>query len=150
MKAKWSNKMVTKQKMVLFILIFFLVCFLEAFQEENQKGKREKFMQAKAEEWWQINDDYTFVLRKPDDAYDDWRYIFRNKYSLTWHDLFHTVDRIGKYKCVFIINTKGYLRRWKYVKYGKFEDKEIKIKYGWILGTTVEDARRMLAGVKSQ
>jgi len=137
--------MTEKQKTFFFILFFFLVCFLGAFQEENQKGEKEKFMQAKVGEWWQINDDYTFVLSEPDDAYDDWRYIFRNKYSLTWHDFFYTVDRIGKYKWVFVIDTKGYLERWKYVKYGRFEDEEIKIKYGWILGTTVEDAEKGLA-----
>jgi len=131
-----------KQKMVLFVLFLFFVCLLGVSQEGNQK--EEKFMQAKAGEWWQINDDYTFVLREPDDAYDDWRYIFRNKYSLTWHDLLYTIDRIGKYKWVFIISTKGYLERWKYVKYGKYEKEEIKVKYGWILATTVEDAEKRL------
>jgi len=128
--------------MVLFVLFLFFVCLLGVSQEGNQK--EEKFMQAKAGEWWQINDDYTFVLREPDDAYDDWRYIFRNKYSLTWHDLLYTIDRIGKYKWVFIISTKGYLERWKYVKYGKYEKEEIKVKYGWILATTVEDAEKRL------
>ncbi len=59
------------------------------------------------------------------------------------------MDRIGKYKFVYIIDTKGYLGRWKYVKYGKFEDDEIKIKYGWILGTTVEDAEKRVMGLKN-
>jgi hypothetical protein len=88
------------------------------------------------------------VLKEPDDAYDDWRYIFRNKYSLTWHDFIYTIDRIGKYEWVFIINTKGYLERWKYVKYGKCKDEDIKIEYGWILGTTVEDAEKRQAKPK--
>lgn len=131
--------------MVLFILFFFFVCFLGKSQEGNRKEEKEKFIQAKPGEWWQINDDYTYVLKEPDDAYDDWRYIFRNKHSLTWHDLIYTIDRVGKYKWVFILNTKGYLERWKYVKYGKWEDEEIKVKYGWILGTTVEDAEKRLA-----
>ena len=99
-------------------------------------------MQAKDGEWWRINDGYTRVLSEPDSAYDDWRYIFRNKFSLTWDDFLHTIDIIGKFKCVFIIHTAGYLERWKYVKYGEFEKGVIRLKYGWILGTTVEDAEK--------
>jgi hypothetical protein len=140
--------MMEKQKMVLFILVFFLVCFLGKSEEGNQKGNKEKFMEARGGEWWQIQDDYTYILKEPDDAYDDWRYIFRNKYSLTWHDFIYTIDKVGKYKWVFIVNTRGYLERWKYVKYGKYEDEEIKVKYGWILGTTVEDAEKRQAKPK--
>jgi len=73
-------------------------------------------------------------------SYDDFRYIFRNKYSLTWHDIEHTKAIIDKYKHVFVLETTGYVERWKYVKYGKISKGNLCIKYGWILATTVEDA----------
>ena len=62
--------------------------------------------------------------------------------SLTWHDLEYTIDMVGKYKLVFIIKTVGYLERWKYVKYAKAHKGRLKIKYGWILGTTVENTEK--------
>lgn len=137
------SKTVIKEKLVSFILIFFFLCFFGASQEKEQRAKKEKFMQAKDGEYWRINDDYTRVLSEPDSSYDDWRFIFRNKYSLTWDDLFHTIDIIGKFKCVFVIQTEGHLERWKYVKYGEFEKGVIRLKFGWILGTTVEDAENI-------
>ncbi len=132
-----------KKIALLFILGFFISCIPASYQTVKLNQKKEKFLNATRGEHWRINDAYTFVLKKPDTAYDNWRYIFRNKYSITWHDLVYTIDMIGRYKHVFIIETQGYLERWKYVKYGKCKDGDIKAYYGWILATTVENAEKV-------
>ena len=128
------------KKAILLLIAVFI--FNLSISTQHLESKNTKFMDAKPGEWWRINDEYTFVLDKPDFSYDDWRYIFRNKYSITWHDLKYTIDMVGKYKLVFIKKTVGYLERWKYVKYGKAHKGKLKIKYGWILGTTVENTEK--------
>jgi hypothetical protein len=124
------------------ILIFFISCVLLA-QTENPGLGKERFIKAKVGEIWRINDDYTYILKYRDHTYDNWQYIFRNKYSLTWHDVLYTIDMIGKYKHVFILKSEGYAERWKYVRYGRIKDSESKKYYGWILATTVENAMRV-------
>ena len=128
------------KKAILLLIAVFI--FNLSISTQHLESKNTKFMDAKPGEWWRINDKYTFVLDEPDSSYDDWRYIFRNKYSITWHDLEYTIDMVGKYKLVFIIKTVGYLERWKYVKYAKAHKGRLKIKYGWILGTTVENTEK--------
>lgn len=122
------------------IMVVFLHSYLS---NQHLESKSQKFIEAKPGEWWRINDKYTLVLDEPDFHYDDWRYIFRNKYSITWHDFEHTIDMIGRYKHVLVIKTMGYVERWKFVKYGKSEKGILKIKYGWILGTTVEGSEKI-------
>jgi len=129
-----------KKASLLMIIVFILNSSLST---QHLMSKSQKFIEAGPGEWWRINDKYTLVLDEPDFSYDDWRYIFRNKYSITWHDLEHTVDMIGRYKHVFILKTTGYVERWKFVKYGKFDKGILKIKYGWILGTTVESSEKI-------
>lgn len=131
------------KKSVLYIQIFFVSFGLVSAQTENSIRRKEKFIKAKVGEMWRINDDYTYVLKYRDYSYDNWQYIFRNKYSLTWHDVFYTIDRIGKYKHVFVLKSEGYAERWKYVKYGKAKDSALRKYYGWILATTVENATKV-------
>lgn len=127
------------------ILLLISVCVFSpsiSTQCLESKARAIKFIDAKPCEYWRINDDWTRVYDKPDSTYDDFRYVFRNKYSLTYYDIEHTIDVVGKYKMVKILKEVGYAKRWKYVRYGKPANKDIAVKHGWILGTTVEDAEK--------
>lgn len=123
------------------ILLLTAICvFNLSIFAQPLESKKVKFIDAKPGECWRINDDWTRIYDEVESSYDDFRYIFRNKYSLTWHDIDHTIDVIRKYKYVFVIKTSGYVEHWKYVKYGKINKGNLYIKYGWILATTVENA----------
>lgn len=123
------------------ILLLTAICvFNLSIFAQPLESKKVKFIDAKPGECWRINDDWTRIYDEVESSYDDFRYIFRNKYSLTWHDINHTIDVIRKYKYVFVIKTSGYVEHWKYVKYGKINKGNLYIKYGWILATTVENA----------
>jgi len=123
------------------ILLLTAICvFNLSIFAKPLESKKVKFIDAKPGECWRINDDWTRIYDEVESSYDDFRYIFRNKYSLTWHDIDHTIDVIRKYKYVFVIKTSGYVEHWKYVKYGKISKGKLHQKYGWILATTVENA----------
>ena len=123
------------------ILLLTAICvFNLSIFAQPLESKKVKFIDAKPGECWRINDDWTRIYDEVESSYDDFRYIFRNKYSLTWHDIDHTIDVIRKYKYVFVIKTSGYVEHWKYVKYGKISKGKLHVKYGWILATTVENA----------
>lgn len=133
----WHKGM--KKTILLLTAVFIFNLSLSAPHLEFKKAK---FIDAKPGECWRINDDWTRIYDKVESSYDDFRYIFRNKYSLTWHDIEHTKALLDKYKHVFVLETTGYVARWKYVKYGKISNGNLCIKYGWLLATTVEDAEK--------
>ncbi|MGB2765259.1 MAG: hypothetical protein WBC20_12700 [Candidatus Aminicenantaceae bacterium] len=123
------------------ILLLTAICvFNLSIPAQHLESKKVRFIDAKPGECWRINDDWTRIYDEVEFSYDDFRYVFRNKYSLTWHDIEHTKALIDKYTHVFVLETTGYVDRWKYVKYGKISKGNLYIKYGWILATTVEDA----------
>jgi len=129
------------KKAILMLVIFFI--FNPAISAQFSRTKKEKFLDAKSGESWIIADKWTYVWDEPDSAYDDWRYIFRNKYSLTWHDFYHVVDVIKRCQFVSIVKTAGYIERWKYITYAKAVNGKSSLRHGWILGTTVERAARV-------
>ena len=129
------------KKAILTLVIVFI--FSPVISAQHSGTRKEKFLYAKSGESWMITDEWSYVWDEPDSAYDDWRYIFRNKYSLTWHDFFHVVDMIKRYQFVSIEKTTGYIERWKYVTYAKKFNGKLRIRKGWILGTTVERAAKV-------
>jgi hypothetical protein len=133
------------KKAILMLVIVFI--FSPALSSLHSSTKTEKFLEAESGESWMITDEWTFVWDEPDSAYDDWRYIFRNKYSLTWHDFYHVVDSIKRYHFVVVVKTTGYVGRWKYVTYAKTVKGKFRIRNGWILGTTVERAARLKVNI---
>lgn len=131
------------------LLLTIITIFNSFISTQHLESKKVKFIDAKPGEFWRINDDWTRIYDEVEFNYDDFRYVFRNKYSLTWHDINHTKALIDKYKHVFVLETTGYVECWKYVKYGKISKGNLYIKYGWILATTVENASEVQDGISS-
>ncbi len=124
--------------------LIILVIINPPLQAKAKESAKKKFLSATEGEIWRINDEVTLVLDEPEffsggDIKLKRQLFFLHNY-LTWHTIFHLIDTISQWKIVFIIKSDGWKGRWKYIKYGKYKDGEIKIYYGWILATRVEDA----------